>query len=248
MGVLTEIVDHVLWLTIDRPQVRNAFDIATMNRFADAWRRAEADDDIHVVVVTGAGDQAFCAGADLKSMPRELRELEARGEKLPPTIFKDINISKPVIAAINGHAAGGGLELALCCDVRIAADHARLGLPESRHGLIPGGGGTQRLPRLISPARALEMMWFGEMIGADEALRIGLVNQVVPYADLRPATERYIAALAERDLNVLRGIKLAWQLSQTSTLQDGLFQEQAIAESLIHDGAGGDGTEPVTRV
>jgi enoyl-CoA hydratase/carnithine racemase len=219
-----------------------------MNEFADAWRRAEADDDIHVVVVTGAGQQAFCAGADLKSMPRELRELEARGEKLPPTIFKDINLSKPVIAAINGHAAGGGLELALCCDVRIAADHARLGLPESRHGLIPGGGGTQRLPRLIPAARALEMMWLGEMITAEEALRLGLVNQVVPYTELRAATERYIAVLAVRDLRVLRGIKLAWQLSQTTTLQDGLLQEQAVAESLIHGGAGGDGSGPVTRV
>ena len=247
MGLLAEVVDHVLWLTIDRPEVRNAFDIATMNALADGWRRAEADDGIHAVVVTGSGDKAFCAGADLKSMPRELRELEARGEKLPPTIFKDINLSKPVIAAINGHAAGGGLELAMVCDVRIAADHVRLGLPESNHGLIPGGGGTQRLPRLVPAGRALEMMWLGEMISAEEALRIGLVNQVVPIAELRAATERYLAALAQRDLRVLRGIKLAWQLSQTTMLQDGLVQEQSVAESLIHDGAGGDGTGAIAR-
>lgn len=247
MGLEVELIDHALWLTLNRPEVRNAFDVATMNQLADEWIRADADDDVKVVVVTGAGDAAFCAGADLRTMPAEIREMRSRGEALRPTIFKDISLSKPVIAAINGHAAGGGLELAMCCDLRIAADHARLGLPEVNHGLIPGGGGTQRLPRLIPPARALEMMWTGEMISAHEALKLGLVNSVVPYAELRSSTDELVARLNEKSLQVLRGIKAAWRLAQSVSLEEGLRLEQSEAEGLIHGGAGGDGTGEIAR-
>lgn len=171
----------VALVTIDRPQALNALDEKTLSELGQAFEAAGADTAVRVVILTGSGGKAFAAGADI----RELSMLDPqRGEayaRAGQAVFDRISkLPKPVIAAINGYALGGGCELALACTLRIASESARLGQPEVRLGLIPGFGGTQRLPRLVGRARALELLLTGEPVTAATALRIGLVDRVVP--------------------------------------------------------------------
>jgi enoyl-CoA hydratase len=175
----------VLTLTINRPKVMNALNAETLSALDAAIASAAADDDVRAIVLTGAGDRAFVAGADINELavqtPVGGREHARRGQ----TIFDRIEqLGKPVIAAVNGFALGGGCELAMACTVRIAADTAKFGQPEINLGLIPGYAGSQRLPRLVGRGRALELLLTGATISADEAYRIGLVNRVVPAANL----------------------------------------------------------------
>jgi enoyl-CoA hydratase len=198
-NVLEATHDAAAWITINRPDALNALDRPTVEALVAAVERAIAAPAVRVVVVTGAGERAFVAGADI----REMSALDARGGAahalaLQQALARIEGAPKPVIAAINGFALGGGLELALACHLRVAADRARFGQPEVTLGLIPGAGGTQRLPRLVGRARALELILGGEMIDAAEALRIGLVNRVVAAAELRPTVERMAATLASR--------------------------------------------------
>lgn len=172
--------DGIALLTIRRPEKLNALDAAVMAELDDAFARAESDAAIKGLILTGAGDKAFVAGADVAEIarltPAEAREFSLHGQR----VFRRLErMGKPSLAAINGYALGGGLELALCCTFRVASTNAKLGQPEVKLGLVPGYGGTQRLPRLIGRGRALEMLLSGEPVGAEEALRIGLVNQVV---------------------------------------------------------------------
>jgi methylglutaconyl-CoA hydratase len=170
----------VVW-TIDRADRMNALSRATLFALGKLARQASADSSVRAVVITGAGDKAFCAGADLKER-REMTDDDVRAQldlyrsELGPVD----RLSKPVIAAINGVALGGGLELALLCDLRVTAAHAELGLPETSIGIIPGAGGTQRLPRLIGEGRAKEMILLGRRVSASEGLAWGLVNRVTP--------------------------------------------------------------------
>lgn len=169
----------VVW-TIDREDRRNALSKATLLALGSLAREAAENQSVRAIVITGAGDKAFCAGADLKERAamteNDVRaQLELYRSELGPVD----RCPKPVVAAINGHALGGGLELALCCDLRIAAAHAELGLPETSLGIIPAAGGTQRLPRIVGQARAKEMILLGRRVSADEALAWGLVNKVV---------------------------------------------------------------------
>lgn len=171
-------------VTINRPEASNALNIDVWTGLADAWDLAREDDDIWTVVVTGAGTKAFCAGADLKETTQRKLQSEKEGRPFTSamplrTPMRGIDMPKPVIAAINGVAAGGGMELALACDIRIAADHVRMGLPEVKRGLISAAGGCVRLPRLIPFGLAIQMVCTGEFVSAQEAYRIGLVNQVV---------------------------------------------------------------------
>src|SRR5690606_35804907 len=194
-SLLVERQGAVLALTINRPRARNALDSATVDALADAVARAAADDDVRVVTLTGAGDRAFAAGADITEIaalgPEAARRFAERGQ----SVFRALEtLGKPSIAAINGYALGGGCELAMACTIRIAAEHAELGQPEIDLGLLPGFGGTQRLTRLVGRGRALELMLTGARIGAAEAERIGLVNRVVP----RDALATETRALAER--------------------------------------------------
>lgn len=173
--VLFEKRGPVAYVTINRPEVLNACDFETYGRLEQIWREFRDDANLRVAIMTGTGERAFCAGSDVKANYVE------RPAGNPPTPFQVMfELTKPVIAAINGHANGGGLEQALCCDIRVAAEHAQFGLGEVRLGWLPGGGGTQRLPRLIPLGRALEMLYTGNRIGAGEALRLGLVDYVVP--------------------------------------------------------------------
>ncbi|MBA3819931.1 MAG: enoyl-CoA hydratase/isomerase family protein [Deltaproteobacteria bacterium] len=185
------------WVTLQREAVRNALSLAVNLRLSELAHELEQDDEIRAIVITGAGDKAFCAGADLK----ERKGIPA-SESSPyiNAIAGAINgwgeIRKPTIAAMNGSAYGGGLELAMACDFRILVEGAELGLTEVRLGIMPGAGGTQRLPRLVGEARAKEMILLGRKITAARALAYGLVNQVVPRADLLATVEGMLAELA----------------------------------------------------
>src|ERR1700677_1438794 len=167
--------------TIDRPDRMNAMSRAVLMAFGSLAREAATNRSIRAIVITGAGDKAFCAGADLK----ERQGMSENDVRVQVDLYRSElgpldRSPKPVVAAINGAALGGGLELALCCDLRVAASHAQLGLPETSLGIIPGAGGTQRLPRVVGEARAKEMILLGRKLGAAEALSWGLVHRVSP--------------------------------------------------------------------
>ena len=193
--VTYEVADRIATITVSRPEKLNALDKATITALGAAIDRACAAADVGGVILTGAG-RAFVAGADISQFPtlteRQAREFAHHGQ----TVFRDFEQStKPVIAAINGFALGGGCELALACDVRIASDAAKMGQPEVKLGIIPGYGGTQRLPRLVGKGRALQLILTGETIDAQEALRIGLVNAVVPGAELIAAARKMMGTM-----------------------------------------------------
>jgi enoyl-CoA hydratase len=187
-------VEHPLALiTIDRPETLNAIDESTLRQLGAAIDEVEADDEIRVVIVTGAGEKAFVAGGDIAAMQRmSVREGERFARLGHEVLLRVERARAVVIAAINGHALGGGTELALACDVRVASERATLGLPETTIGLFPGWGGTQRLLRTVGIGRAKDLVLTGRRIGADEALRIGLVEYVVPH-DLLLDSAREVA-------------------------------------------------------
>jgi enoyl-CoA hydratase len=187
-NLLTEVSEAIALVRVNRPEKLNAYDRQTLLELEHCIAALETDAAVRAVILTGAGEKAFVAGADIAC----LAKLGAAGgrewARLGQRVFDGVErLSKPVIAAVNGYALGGGLELALACHLRIASETARFGLPEVKIGLIPGNGGTQRLPRLVGKGRALEMMLTGEPIPAGEAWRIGLVNHVVPAAELLAA-------------------------------------------------------------
>jgi enoyl-CoA hydratase/carnithine racemase len=177
--------DSIAHVTINRPKVLNALNTPTWTDLQAAFEHAKADASVHGVILTGAGDKAFIAGADISELAHvdayDAEESSRFGQRVLDLIE---NLGKPVIAAINGFALGGGCETAMACTIRIAVEHAKFGQPEVKLGLLPGGGGTQRLPRLVGKGRALQMILTGETISAQEAYRIGLVNEVVPASGL----------------------------------------------------------------
>ena len=178
------------WITINRPEKLNAMNVETIEELKAAFREFGGDPEVRAVILTGAGEKAFVAGADISEFvhldAEKGREYARRGQDLTKTIE---NFPKPVIAAINGYALGGGTEFALACHVRIASENAKLGQPEVKLGIIPGSGGTQRLARLVGKGKAMEMILSGGTIGAAEAREIGLVNRVVPPAELLAAAD-----------------------------------------------------------
>jgi len=190
-NLLYEKRNGIGYVAVNRPEKLNALNRKTMDELYDCFQEIERDDEVRAVILTGAGEKAFVGGADINELavqtPVEGKELSRRGQKILDLIE---HLGKPVIAAVNGYALGGGCELALACTIRIASENARLGQPEVKLGLIPGYAGTQRLPRLVGRGRALEMVLSGEPVSAAEAYRIGLVNQVVPAQDLIAAAEK----------------------------------------------------------
>ena len=228
-NVKLEIKPPLARITIDRPEKMNALNLATIAELEQAFATVAAEAAVRAVVVTGAGEKAFVAGADIGELaaldPIAGREYGRRGQAL----FRAIELSpKPVIAAINGHALGGGLELALACSFRIAAEHAKLGQPEVKLGLIPGYGGTQRLPRLIGAGRALEMLLTGEPITAPAALACGLVNAVVPAAELLSRAETLAAKAAANAPLAVRLCLEAVRRGLEMNLEEGLYLESSL--------------------
>jgi enoyl-CoA hydratase len=189
--LLVEKRDGIAYLTINRPEKLNALNRQVVEELQACFRALRRDEEVRVVIITGAGEKAFIAGADINELaaqtPVEGREMSRRGQHMLELIE---NLGKPVIAAINGYALGGGCELAMACTLRVASENARLGQPEVKLGIIPGYAGTQRLPRLVGKGRALEMILGGDPVTAQEAYRIGLVNQVVPATELLATAER----------------------------------------------------------
>src|SRR5438034_1812049 len=191
--------DRVALVTINRPKVLNALDSQTIDELRRAMLDLQRDDEVRAIVVTGAGEKSFVAGADINELavqtPTGGREPALAGQHALDTIE---SMGKPVIAAINGYALGGGCELAMACTLRIAADTAKLGQPEINLGIVPGYAGTQRLARLVGKGRALELLLTGDQIGAPEAHRLGLVNRVVPAAELMKESRKLADALAAK--------------------------------------------------
>ena len=213
-GLEVERRDRVGYVTLNRPDRRNAMNQPVMDALVEVFDGFDADDDVWVAVITGAGDEAFCAGRDLK----ELRDRDDAGDGAPApmrgavrNVFEAVyECRKPVVAAINGWAVGGGMELAMACDLRVAADHARLAMPESKRGM-GANFGSQMLPRLVPLGIAYELLYFGEPITATQAAHWGLVNRVVGSADFRAEVEDYVRALLRRAPLTLRRCKAAIQ-------------------------------------
>jgi len=206
-NVLYEKKGSIAYVTVNRPKVLNDLSTPTWADLRTAFEDARDDAAVRGVILTGAGDKAFIAGADIGELAHvaafEAEQSSRFGQEVLDLIE---NLGKPVIAAVNGFALGGGCETAMACTIRIAAENAKFGQPEVKLGLLPGGGGTQRLPRLVGKGRALQLILSGEMIGAEEAHRIGLVNEVVPAADLIARAE---AVLKQISSNAPIAIKLA---------------------------------------
>jgi len=235
--VLIEKREKTATITLNRPESYNALNHQTWGELTDAWINLKDDPEVWIIILTGAGDKAFCAGQDLKEMARvkEEADREARPfvSSMPEaTPAKYIEMPKPVIAAINGFAVGGGLELALASDIRIAADHARLGLREVAQSLMPGAGGTQRLPRLIPFGLALEMLITGDLISAQEAYRIGLVNKVVPSAELMSTAQALAHRINENGPLAVRAVKEAAYKGVQMPLNEGMRFETLLLSKL----------------
>ena len=196
-NVLYEKQGAIAYVTVNRPKVLNALNKATWADLQAAFEDAREDDAVRGVILTGAGDKAFVAGADISELAHVTAFEAERSSRFGQEVLDLIeNLGKPVVAAINGFALGGGCETAMACTVRIAVENAKFGQPEVKLGLPPGGGGTQRLPRLVGKGRALQLILSGEMINAQEAYRIGLVNEIVLAADLMPRAEAILNKIA----------------------------------------------------
>ncbi len=223
--VSLEVVDGVGVIGLHRPPM-NALSASVQAGFAEAAREADQRRDIAAVVVYG-GPKVFAAGADVKEMADwDHRTMVERSSALQATFAAVTEIGKPTIAAITGYALGGGLELALCCDFRVCADSAKLGLPEIQLGIIPGAGGTQRLSRLVGPARAKEMIFSGRHVRADEAERIGLVDRVVPADDVYTSALEWASRYVGGPALALRAAKTAVDRGLEVDLRTGLEIER----------------------
>jgi enoyl-CoA hydratase len=221
--------NQIAYVTVDRPKVLNALNMATMQELKQAFESIKDDSEVRVVILTGAGEKSFVAGADISELgqqtPVSAKEYTHRGQAVVDAIE---NLGKPVIACVNGFALGGGCELAMACTMRLASDNARLGQPEVKLGLIPGYGGTQRLPRLVGKGLAMQQILTGEMISAQEAHRIGLVNEVVPQAELIPRAEAIAAKIIANSPLAIQYAMEAVNHGTDMTLVDGLFLEATL--------------------
>ncbi len=230
MSVLVlETVDRIAWLTIHRPEKLNALNAEVLKELDCAFAGLEHDEAVGAVVITGSGEKAFVAGADIGEL-RELDSASARRQGLAgQAVFERIErMPKPVVAMVNGFALGGGCELALACHIRIASENAKFGLPEVSLGIIPGYGGTQRLPRLVGKGVALDMILSGDMVNVQEALRMGLVSRIFPAAELKAGTEKLARTMLSRGPLALRHALSAVHQGLEMPQEQGLQFEAAL--------------------
>ena len=228
-NLLVEQKDSIAYVTINRPKVLNALNMATMSELRAVFTQLKDDRVVRVVILTGAGEKSFVAGADIgelqKNNPVEAKEYTHRGQAVLDLIE---NLGKPVIACINGFALGGGCELAMACTMRLASENAKLGQPEVKLGIIPGYGGSQRLPRLVGKGIAMQLLLTGEMITAHEAQRIGLVNEVVPSGQLIARAEAVAQAIIKNAPLAVQYCLEAVNHGMEMTLQEGLYLEATL--------------------
>jgi enoyl-CoA hydratase/3-hydroxyacyl-CoA dehydrogenase len=228
-NVKVEREQNVLWIILNRAHRLNSFNDVFLEELADVLDTAEKDASVRCVVIIGDGDRAFSAGADVTMFPKATPVKAEEFSRLGQRVFGKVEeMSKPVIAAINGFALGGGLELALACDFRIAAEHAELGSPEIVLGLIPGWGGTQRLVRIIGLAKAKEIVMLGNRINAEEAYRIGLINKVVHFEKLRDEVRMWAQKLADGPPIAMKYAKNAVNFGSQVPLDTGLRLESSL--------------------
>lgn len=222
-----EIENNIAVVTINRPPL-NPLNTAVFNELGSLMNELDLDPNVKVVIITGSGEKAFVAGADLHQMMNLSSVGIMEMNKISRTVFSQIeNLSKPVIAAINGLALGGGLELALVCDFRISSEKAKFAFPEVGLGIIPGGGGTQRLQRIVGQGVAKELLYFGEMFNAEKAFDIHLVHKVVPADEVLQMAKEWAGKLAEKPIMALRMIKTAVNTGANVDIESGLTIESA---------------------
>src|SRR5262249_11099913 len=228
-NITVESKNKIGYVTINRPKVLNALNMQTMEELRQAFVGIKSNKDVRVVILTGAGEKSFVAGADInelqKNNPVEAKEYTHRGQAVLDLIE---NLGKPVIACINGFALGGGCELSMACTMRLASENAKLGQPEVKLGIIPGYGGTQRLPRLVGKGIAAQLLLTGDMIGAQEAHRIGLVNEVVAAAELIPRAETIAQAIIKNAPLAIQYCLEAVNHGMEMSQQEGLFLEATL--------------------
>ena len=228
---------RVAVMTINRPEALGAMTAKGHEELHEALVSFRDDDDLLAAVLTGTGDKAFCSGVDIKDMLPFIKKTADKPWQQVGTMMRGLDIWKPIIAAINGLALGGGLEMALGCDIRIASENARFGFPEVKVGMFPAGGGTQRLPRLIPAGIAAEMIFTGRMIDAQEAFRIGLINKLVPLEELLKAAKEIADRICEAGPLAVRTAKEAMVRGMSLGLEQGLKLETTLTPRVVfsHD-------------
>ena len=222
--------DFIAHVTLNRPEAMNAYNIQMRDELYEVLMAIRDDDEVRVGIVNGAGEKAFCAGADLSEFLTAPPPVAARKVRFVRDVWKVfLSLPQPMIAALHGYVLGSGIEIALCCDIRIASAEAKFGLPEMGLGIIPAAGGTQTLPRTIGRARALEMLLTNRWIGAEEAYQFGLVNRIVPKKNLLQTAEEIAQKIASHDPAALRSAKEAVVRGMDMSLREGLELERILA-------------------
>jgi enoyl-CoA hydratase len=233
--VLLEVAEGIAWVTLNRPEAMNALSAELRTELDKAIRTAEADETARVIVLRGAGERAFCAGADIKEFVEVASPVEYRQTRVPESWISGFDMSKkPIIASIHGFCLGGGVEIAVACDLRIASEDAVFALPETGLGVITGVGGSQRLPRLIGMGQALDMILTGERIPAARAREMGLVTRVVPRTELAQATAELAKRLAARPPTAMAFAKEAIRAALDMPLRDGMRLEVDLLTLLLN--------------
>jgi enoyl-CoA hydratase/carnithine racemase len=232
--ILLEKQGPIAYVTLNRPEALNVYNVKMRDELYEVLSAVRDDPEVDVVILRGAGDRAFCAGADLSEFltaPPPAASRRVRWERDVWGLF--LGLPQPVIAALHGYVLGSGIEMALCCDLRIASEEARFGLPEVTLGIIPAAGGSQTLPRTIGRAKSLEMLLTNRWIDAREAMSAGLVNKVVPRQELLPTVERIATRLASRPRLTVRCIKEAVARGGSLSLREGLDMERRLAQRMV---------------
>jgi len=231
--VIYEKQDGIAYITLNRPQALNAYSIRMRDELYEILGAIKDDTEVEVVILKGAGEKAFCAGADLTEFLTAPSPIIARQARFERDIWnRFLSVEQPIIAAVHGYVLGSGIEMSLCCDIRLASEDARFGLPEPGLGIIPAAGGSQTLPRTIGQAAALEMLLSGRWVTAEEARRLKLVNRVVPRAELLKEAEKLARKIKSYNPQAVRFAKQAVTRGLDLTLEEGLALEARLGRQL----------------